>query len=583
MAYTNFKFVTSPTGTLSGESFIQQTEDAINALGEQVSMTDATEAIEIAQSAQAQATTALSVSQNAQTAANQNASQIVTINANVTSLSAQISNVNSTLGTRITAVESSVSQLQTSTQNSVQFVEQTLVPSQQTQARQNIGAIGSDSPAFTGNATAENLTVSGTLTGTASQAIADQNGNVIDETYAPIDAPSFTGTVQMENLIVTGTITGTAAQAVSDSLGRTISTTYLTNDEAEASYLPLSGGTMTGPLLLAGDPTQELQAATKSYVDAAVAAGGGGGGGTTTEGAVLYTPQSLSSEQQTQAQTNIGGPFLPSSTSAVLYTSQTLETSEQTQARTNIGVNPDGTTIISSGGSILAQDIAIRGNSSDLASARGLLGKLSVLTDSIDLNTVQTQGFYRVRGSTATNSPTTQIEGLIVFAYNNGIITQLVLAVSSGLYFRSLVSGSWTSWDKIYSSSNSTFVDYSVAQSLSTSQQTQALQNIGAIAASGARGVLAGYETTTVSSTAVSVNQNSPDSQQVTAAVQITVADGTAGQSWVKKVSIANAGATVSLGDAWTWAGGGQPPTLTVPALLILSWDNSQGMAFLNT
>lgn len=40
-----------------------------------------------------------------------------------------------------------------------------------------------------------------------------------------------------------------------------------------AGYLPLSGGTMTGPITLFGAPTSALHAATKAYVDA----GGGGG------------------------------------------------------------------------------------------------------------------------------------------------------------------------------------------------------------------------------------------------------------------------------------------------------------------
>jgi hypothetical protein len=34
-----------------------------------------------------------------------------------------------------------------------------------------------------------------------------------------------------------------------------------------AEGLPISGGTMTGPLILAADPTTDLQAATKQYVD----------------------------------------------------------------------------------------------------------------------------------------------------------------------------------------------------------------------------------------------------------------------------------------------------------------------------
>lgn len=41
-------------------------------------------------------------------------------------------------------------------------------------------------------------------------------------------------------------------------------------------FLPLSGGTLTGPLLLAADPSTSTGAATKNYVDNLFAAGGGG-------------------------------------------------------------------------------------------------------------------------------------------------------------------------------------------------------------------------------------------------------------------------------------------------------------------
>lgn len=39
----------------------------------------------------------------------------------------------------------------------------------------------------------------------------------------------------------------------------------------ELGALPISGGTMTGPLTLSGDPAEDLQAATKQYVDSALA------------------------------------------------------------------------------------------------------------------------------------------------------------------------------------------------------------------------------------------------------------------------------------------------------------------------
>lgn len=57
--------------------------------------------------------------------------------------------------------------------------------------------------------------------------------------------------------------------------------------------LSLSGGTMTGPLVLSGDPAENLEAATKQYVD------------NHTSDTVLYTPQTLSAEQQAQARENI--------------------------------------------------------------------------------------------------------------------------------------------------------------------------------------------------------------------------------------------------------------------------------------
>lgn len=42
---------------------------------------------------------------------------------------------------------------------------------------------------------------------------------------------------------------------------------YLITDAATADYLALSGGTLTGALILAADPTANLGAATKQYVD----------------------------------------------------------------------------------------------------------------------------------------------------------------------------------------------------------------------------------------------------------------------------------------------------------------------------
>ena len=52
--------------------------------------------------------------------------------------------------------------------------------------------------------------------------------------------------------------------------GKVIATAAVTGD-----YVKISGDTMTGPLVLPGDPNTDLEAATKQYVDAS--SGGGGG------------------------------------------------------------------------------------------------------------------------------------------------------------------------------------------------------------------------------------------------------------------------------------------------------------------
>ena len=44
----------------------------------------------------------------------------------------------------------------------------------------------------------------------------------------------------------------------------------MTETQADGKYLPLSGGALTGSLTLSGNPTTDLQAATKAYVDTSI-------------------------------------------------------------------------------------------------------------------------------------------------------------------------------------------------------------------------------------------------------------------------------------------------------------------------
>ncbi len=65
---------------------------------------------------------------------------------------------------------------------------------------------------------------------------------------------------------------------------------YLWNSKIKplvAKYLPLTGGTLTGKLKLSGAPTEDMDAATKKYVDDSVA--GAGSGPTQYTGTLLST------------------------------------------------------------------------------------------------------------------------------------------------------------------------------------------------------------------------------------------------------------------------------------------------------
>ena len=78
----------------------------------------------------------------------------------------------------------------------------------------------------------------------------------------------------------------------------------ISQDEADARYLQLSGGTMTGDLILNGAPTADNQAATKAYVDSK--AGG-------TNRTIIYTNQNfrlLSSDSHAPFDVNFIGQNL---------------------------------------------------------------------------------------------------------------------------------------------------------------------------------------------------------------------------------------------------------------------------------
>ena len=85
-------------------------------------------------------------------------------------------------------------------------------------------------------------------------------------------------------------------------------------------------------------------------------------------------------------------------------------------------------------------------------------------------------------------------------------------------------------------------------------------------------------ETVASFSADMTINDDSATYSILTSASTITVAKGTDAKGWSKCVKIENAGATISLGNSWSWKDGSQP-TLTAPCLLCLVWIGNLGVA----
>jgi hypothetical protein len=97
----------------------------------------------------------------------------------------------------------------------------------------------------------------------------------MDQNVATTDSPAFAGVTVNGNITVTGTVDGRDVATDGsklDGIEAGADVTDTTNVEA-AGALMRSGGTMTGNLILNADPSANLQAATKQYVDTIAAAG----------------------------------------------------------------------------------------------------------------------------------------------------------------------------------------------------------------------------------------------------------------------------------------------------------------------
>ncbi len=123
-----------------------------------------------------------------------------------------------------------------------------------------------NSPTFGGTVSLPGTTSIGDVSATeigylngATSSVQTQLTN-LETTKANLAAPTFTGTVSG----ITSSMVGLGNVDNTSDANKPISTAQQTALDAK---LNLSGGTMTGKIILDGDPTQALHAATKAYVD----------------------------------------------------------------------------------------------------------------------------------------------------------------------------------------------------------------------------------------------------------------------------------------------------------------------------
>jgi hypothetical protein len=409
--------------------------------------------------------------------------------------------------------------------------------------------------------------ISGTLTDQTdlSNALNAKADTTALNAKAPLANPAFTGTATVNgntvatvNQIPDTSNLATKTELASYATSETVEAEFASYDknikahiESElVAYLPTTGGTITGALSVQ-TPTQGAHAATKAYVDSAVSS--------------VYKYKGSVANQSA----------LPSAGQTVGDVYNVEDTGD---------------------------NYAWDGAKWDkLAGTVDLSGYLTTATAA---STYQPKGDYATKAELANKANTSALSAYAPLAnpaftgtatlggQNIATVNQIPdisgLATKSELSGYLPVGGTAASASKLATAHSFSITGAVIGTAVSFDGTGDVAINATSatdatkIALSGSRGILAGYENTSVTASALTVTQNSPDSQQVTAAVRITVNNGSANTAWVKKISIKNTGVSIALGFAWSWVGGSQP-IVTAPSLLVLSWDNDCGLAILNT
>lgn len=429
-------------------------------------------------------------------------------------------------------------------------------------------------------ATARTIALSGAVTGTATSF--DGSKNITIPTTA-VDGSKVTGTVANAT---------NAARATADSDGNTITTTYVpvsqynvdkstfattsSVNDALSDYMPLSGGSFSGPITVQ-NPTSGSNPATKQYVDSAVASVYKYKGNVASQSALPSSGNTVGDVWNVQDTGNnyawtgtewdsLAGAvdlsgYLTQSTAASTYLTKTDASS--TYLTKSNATNTYLTKATAS--TTYATSASLSNYLTTSNASKTYLTKSGASSTYAPLASPTFSGTPKI--GTNAIATTNQIPDVSSFITSSGSIsgnagTATKLQNRRTIAIGGVVTGTATSFD---GSKNIT---------INTTSATDSTK----IALSGARGQLAGYETVS-NQGAYTVTNTSPDSIESNGA--ITVTDGTSGQCWTKVVHCTAASPSVTLGSKWKWQNGSSPE-LKQNGFLILCWCSTMGLAIYN-
>ena len=132
----------------------------------------------------------------------------------------------------------------------------------------------------------------------------------------------------------------------------------------------------------------------------------------------------------------------PVSSGGVYTALENLQTDLEGQI-TASAATPDGVTIANnSANKLMAQDVAIGGDASDLASMRGIFNSLGIGAQ--DFNNLKKQGIYSIPNTDSSNGPGFSCR-LVVLSTNGSIVNQIAIG-EQRLSYRYYQNDSWTAW-----------------------------------------------------------------------------------------------------------------------------------------